>query len=259
MAATKKTALITGASSGFGEIFAYELAKKGFSLVLIARREDKLQAIKADIESKHQVFVQYMAKDLRLLENAKEVFETFRDVDMVINSAGFGTIGDTFQISPEEEQDMIDLNVKALHYLTKAYGLEMSKRKEGGIMNIASTSSFMPMPNFNVYAATKAFVLHFTEAISKELQKEHVHVMALCPGPAYTDFFDIVKMKELQQRAFGIPLMMKPERVVKEALRAFENKKRRCIPGLRNRIMRFVLMMIPREVVLAILYRFMKV
>lgn len=254
-----KTALITGASSGFGKIFAYELAKKDFSLVLIARREDRLEAIKEDIEKTFDVSVQHLAKDLSSIENTKEVFETFKDVDIVINSAGFGVIGDLYQISLEKEQEMIDLNVKALHYLTKAYGLEMSRRKAGGIINIASTASFISMPNFNVYAATKAFVLSFTEAISKELQKENVHVMALCPGPSYTEFFDVEKMNELNKRAQNIPFMMKPERVVREAIHAFEKKKRICIPGMRNKILNFFYKIIPRETTLTILYRFMKV
>ncbi|WP_223067239.1 SDR family NAD(P)-dependent oxidoreductase [Paenibacillus caui] len=178
---------------------------------------------------------------------------------LVINSVGFGIIGDLHQIPLETEQEMIDVNVKALHYFTKAYGLEMAKRRDGGIINIASTASFISMPNFNVYAATKAFVLSFTEAVSKELQKDHVHVMALCPGPAYTEFFDIEKMNELKKKARNIPLMMQPERVVREAIYAFEKKKRICIPGVRNKLLKWIYGLIPRETILTILYRYMRV
>lgn len=255
----QKIALITGASSGIGRAFAYELAGAGYSLVLVARRETRLRNSKESIEQQYRVPVEYFAADLSCLENAKEVFSRFTSIDLLINAAGIGDMGDINELSLEQEQKMIDLNVKSLQYLTGAYGREMAKKNKGSIINIASTAAYTAFPNFAVYAATKAFVLSYTEAVSKELETMNVHVMALCPGAADTEFFNVEKKKVLQGRVGELPLMMEPQRIAREALVALEHKKRVYIPGLRHRLFTLLLKLIPREILLALIYRYMKI
>jgi len=254
----QKIALITGASSGIGRAFAYELARTGYSLVLVARRETRLREIKESIKQQYMVSVEYFVADLSCLENAKEVFGHFKRVDLLINAAGIGNMGDITELSLEQEQQMIDLNVKSLQYLTSVYGREMAKRSNGSIINIASTAAFTAFPNFAVYAATKAFVLSYTEAVSKELETMNVHVMALCPGAADTEFFNIEKKKILQGRVGELPLMMEPQRIAKEALVALQHKKRLYIPGFRHRLFTLIVKLLPREMLLTLIYRYMK-
>jgi len=253
-----KTALITGASSGFGKAFAYELAKEGYSLILTARRENRLREIQQDIVKEYPVSVEYVVIDLGSPDAPEEIFNRYPDIELLINSAGVGVIGNIFSLSLDQEQQMIDLNIKSLHLLTRIYAVEMTRKKFGGIINIASTSSFFPHPNFAVYAASKAFVLSYTEAVSKELEGTNVHLMALCPGAAYTEFFDKDKMDKLQRKAGKLPLMMYPERIVHEAFTAFKKKKRVFIPGLRHRIFNFLVKLIPREVLLNMVFRYLK-
>lgn len=254
----QKIALITGASSGIGRAFAYESAKEGYSLVLVARREAKLREIKESIEQQYGVSVEYCVADLGYLEDAKKIFSYYKRVDLLINAAGSGVMGATVDLSLEQEQKMIDLNIKSLQYLTSVYGRKMAEQNAGSIINVASTSAFTAFPNFAVYAATKAFVLSYTEAVSKELEAMNVHVMALCPGAVDTDFFDVEKKRILQGRVGNLPLMMEPQRIAKEALTALKYKKRVCIPGFRHRLFTLILKFMPREILLNLLCRYMK-
>ncbi len=191
----RKTALITGASSGIGLELAKIHASKGGDLILIARSKEKLQTLKTELESTYSCSVYILVKDLSILNSAQEVFNEVQSrhlkVDYLINNAGFGDFGQFKDTSWEKEQQMINLNITALTQLTKLFLPQMISRSSGKIMNLASTAAFLPGPYMAVYFATKAYVLSFSEAIKNELIGTGVSVTALCPGPTKSGFQDV--------------------------------------------------------------------
>jgi len=194
------TALITGASSGIG----YELAKvhaaKGGNLVLVARNKSKLDELKAELEKQYKVSVYTIGKDLSAPNSAQEVYEeTTRQniqIDYLINNAGFGEYGFFTETNWNKELQMINLNITTLTQFTKLYLAEMVKRKSGKIMNVASTAAFQPCPTMSIYAATKSYVLSFSEAINNEVRDKGVTVTALCPGATASGFQEAAAMEE---------------------------------------------------------------
>jgi short-subunit dehydrogenase len=188
----KNTALITGASSGIGLEFAKIHASKGDNLVLVARNINKLNELKAELETQFNIFIYTIEKDLSLVNSSLEVYEELKlnniQIDYLINNAGFGDIGNFSNTSWEKELRMINLNITALTQLTKLFLKDMLARKKGKIMNLASTASFQPGPFMAVYFATKSYVLHFTEAINAEVKGSGVTLTALCPGPTKSGF-----------------------------------------------------------------------
>lgn len=182
-------AVITGASSGIGLECAKLLAKRGYDLILVARRADRLLKIKNILEEQYEITVVPMPCDLLELRNCRELYEKCSSfpVEIVINNAGFGKVGEFDQTSLDDELHMIDTNVKALHILTKLF---LQRMDHGYIMNVASIAGFQPVPLMATYAATKAYVLNLTKAINYEMKrkKKRVHVCALCPGPVDTEF-----------------------------------------------------------------------
>ena len=187
-----KTTLITGASSGIGEAFARRLAAGGENVLLVARSEDKLKSLCDELAQAHNVHAQYVALDLTEEDAPGKLFaETERrglTVETLINNAGFGSMGDFAALDVARELEMIDLNVRALVALTHLYLQPMRERKSGTIINVASTAAFQGVPFMATYAATKAFVLSFSEAIAEELRDTGVTVTTLCPGPTETGF-----------------------------------------------------------------------
>lgn len=232
-----KTALITGASSGIGLELAKIHARKGDNLILVARSERKLNDLKNDLESKHNIKARVIALDLSNPDSAHQIFElTERDnikVDYLINNAGFGDFEEFHKSDLNKAMQMIDLNIKSLTILTKLYLDGMMERKTGKIMQLASTASFQPGPLMAVYYATKHYVLAFSEAIAEELKGTGVTVTALCPGPTASGFQNaadlgdskLVKDKKLPTSAevaeYGYKAMMKGKRV---AIHGFQNK-----------------------------------
>lgn len=188
----KNTALITGASNGIGLELAKIHAKKGGDLVLVARSEDKLNALKQELESNYSVSVTVIAKDLSAPESAQEVFEVTESlgiqIDTLINNAGFGGHGKFHQRQLAQDQAMMQLNMLTLTNLTHLYLQGMVERNQGKVLNVSSTASFMPGPLQAVYFATKAFVTSFSQAIAEELSDTKVTVTALCPGAVNTGF-----------------------------------------------------------------------
>jgi short-subunit dehydrogenase len=187
------TALITGASMGIGLELAKVFAENGHSLVLVARSEEKLKALAAEIEARHGVTVRVVPADLSGTEAADRVFETITSagivVDYLVNNAGFGTAGPFLDTEVGRELEMVRVNVLALTHLTHLFGRAMVARgARGGILNIASTAGFLPGPNMAVYYATKAYVVSFSEALAEELRSTGVVVTAYCPGPVATEF-----------------------------------------------------------------------
>lgn len=234
------TALITGASSGIGAAFAELLAQRGMNLVLVARSEDRLQQLADTLKAQHGIRADVIVQDLTKPEAAAAVFEAVNaldlEIDLLINNAGFGDYG-AFGDRPRQKQlDMIQLNIGALVDLTHHFLPQMQQRKSGSILNIASIAGFQPMPYLSIYAATKAFVLSFSEALWAENQDKGVHVMAVCPGPTESSFFEAADFP--QTLASGGQNLVPAAAVVQEALQALDQKQSNVVTGgIGNQIM----------------------
>jgi len=228
-----KATLITGASSGIGEAFARRLARDGHNLVLVARSEDKLKALCDELAQKHNITADYVAIDLVEKDADKELFEeTTRrgfEVNLLINNAGFGSMGYFDELDLGWELKMIDLNIRSLVALTHHYLQPMVERKSGAIMNVASTAGFQPVPFMATYAATKAFVLSFSEALWEEYRPHGIKVIAFCPGGTKTNFFSASKMERPIMRT-----IQTPEEVVEVALKGLKKGKSHTISGWTN-------------------------
>lgn len=185
-------ALITGASSGIGEELAKNLAARGFNLVLVARRQERLKEIKKNITEIFDVKIKLICLDLSKTEACKQLYEEVKDIgiDILINNAGFGLFGKFDETDLDRELEMINVNIKAVHILTKLFLQDFTKRNYGYILNVASIAGFMAGPLMAAYYASKNYVLQLSRAISQELKqnKVNVYVGALCPGPVNTEF-----------------------------------------------------------------------
>lgn len=228
-----KATLITGASGGIGEAFARRLAAEKHHLVLVARSENKLRDLCDELMLKHEITAHYVAVDLTDFEADRRLFdETERnelEIDWLINNAGFGSMGDFAEMELERELEMIGLNVMSLVALTHRYLRKMRERSGGTIINVSSTASFQPVPFMAAYAATKAFVTSFSEAIAEENRPFGIVVTALCPGPTDTNFFDVAHAE-----AFKMKGMQTPEQVVETALGGVRRGKAHVISGWTN-------------------------
>lgn len=186
------TALITGASAGIGAAFAQELATRQTNLILVARSEAKPQQLAQQLQQ-YKIQVDIVVQDLTEPKAAKTVFDIVTEkgltIDLLINNAGFGEYGDFAELDGEQQVKMIQLNILALVDLTHHFLPGMRQRRSGGIINMCSVAAFQPMPYFSVYAASKAFVLSLSEALWAENQSYGVHIIAVCPGPTETNFF----------------------------------------------------------------------
>ncbi len=177
-----------------GRDMARILDEKGYDLILVARRLDKLEELKQELKNK----VTLISMDLSIMENCYQLYEQVKDknIDIVINNAGFGLLGEFVSSDLNRELNMIDLNIKALHILTKLFLQDFVNKDRGYLLNIASSAAFQPGPLMATYYATKAYVLHLTEAIYEELRhkKSHVYVGCLCPGPVNTEFNQVANV-----------------------------------------------------------------
>jgi short-subunit dehydrogenase len=252
-APTATTALITGASSGIGVALAGELARRGHGLTLVARRADRLRELAAKIADEHGVRVEFIAADLTDAADRDkipgEVAARGQVVDLLINDAGMGTSGRFFEIPIAKELQMIRLNVEAMVALCGAFLPGMVERGSGGVLNVASVSGFMPVPQQATYSASKAFVLTFTEALTIDLHGTGVTATALCPGPVATEFEGIIE---------GLPkrLFIEPERVAREAIDALEQGRLSVVPGAMNKVNAVSGRYTPRRMFLPLARRF---
>lgn len=227
------TTLITGASSGIGAAFARKLAARGRNVLLVARSEDKLNALCNELGRQTSIRAQYVALDLQEPDAAAQLFdETTKrglEIEMLINNAGFGSMGDFVKLDLERELEMIQLNVKSLVELTHRFLGPMRERKSGTIINVASTAAFQAVPYMATYAATKAFVLSFSEALWDENRIHGIHVMALCPGVTETNFFQVAGIDRPPMRT-----VQTAEEVVETALAGLNRHKSTVISGWAN-------------------------
>jgi short-subunit dehydrogenase len=223
--------LITGASAGLGAEFARQCAKRGEELVLVARRRDRLEALAAEVGRAHVIVVDLAAPGAagKLI---KAVEAQGLAVSTLINNAGFGVTGRFAELPLARQRGMIDLNVAALIELTHLVLPGMRARREGGILNVASTAAFQPGPGFAVYFATKAFVLSFTEALHQELKRTGVKVSALCPGPTRTEFGEVAGVTSAAFDKFAADAPT----VVAAGLKGLDRNKAVVIPGLSNKL-----------------------
>jgi uncharacterized protein len=230
------TCLITGASSGIGTEFARQLAAKGHGVFLVARREERLRALADDLERLHGIRAEVIAADLEdpaAVETLPaQVAEHGLEVEVLVNNAGFTTVGDVHE-NPDRQLGMVRLNIEALVSLTCAYLPGMVERGRGAVVQVASVASFQPIPVQATYAATKAFVRSFSEAVSAELKGTGVSMTALCPGPVATEFLEAGGFKnESPGPSF---IWSTPADVAKAAIEGAEKGKRIVIPGVGNR------------------------
>ena len=241
-------ALITGASSGLGRDFAKILSEKGYDLILVARRKEKLEKLKRDLNTN----VRIIPMDLSNEQNCYDLFSKVEneDIEIIINNAGFGLCGEFNKTDLDTELNMIDLNIKAVHILTKAFLYKFKKANKGYILNIASSAGFMSGPLMATYYATKGYVLKLSEAIYEELRREksNVHISVLCPGPVNTEFDDVAGVKFVIKG-------LSSEKVTNYAINKMFKNKTVIIPGIMMKVGVFALRLIPRKLMLRIAYR----
>lgn len=251
------TALITGASSGIGAAFAQALATRQTDLVLVARSEDKLYSLAQQLQDQYQIQVEVLVQDLTAPGAASKVFEAVTQknisIDLLINNAGFGTYGSFSETSLPKQLEMIHLNILSLVELTYQFLPQMQQRGSGSIINLSSIAGFQPLPYMSVYAATKAFVLSFSSALWAENREKGLKVLAVCPGPTKTNFFDIAGFDQLASGSSENQRSATPESVVRDALKALEGDNSTVVTGgLPNQIIVNLPRLFPREALVKI-------
>ena len=256
----KKTALITGASSGLGIWYARVLAEDGYDLVTVARRENALLEQKAILEREYGISVTVLAKDLSQSSAVDEIYDYCVDngikIHTLINNAGFGDFGKFHERTLKKQTDMIAVNITALTSLTHKFMQGMIDSHDGRILNVASIAGFEPGPLMSVYYATKAYVISFTEALAVELKGTGVSIMALCPGPTETGFEDAASAK-----ASGLFKNMKvatAEDVVRFSYRKLKKGRVLVIQGFTNKLVPFACRFVPRAFMRKCVYKVMK-
>ena len=249
-----ETALITGASSGIGTAFAKELAARKTNLVLVARSEDKLQQLAKQLQEQFKIQVDVLVQDLTAPRATKSVFEAVSQkgltVDLLINNAGFGDYGAFTDRKLHKQVEMIQLNITALVELTYLFLPVMQQRGSGGIINVSSIAAYQPLPYLSVYAATKAFVLSFSEALWAENKGTGVRILALCPGPTESKFFEVAEFpKSFADN--GSNGCTPAEDVVRDALKTLEKNQPTVVTGgLGNQVIVNLPRFLPRDILL---------
>lgn len=240
---TNQTALVTGASSGIGLEIAKELARKRFDLVLVARREDKLQELAA-LLSPH-VKVTVLPFDLSLPEAPQQLFHALQgtSIDLLINNAGFADYGLFVESDAQKMSDMLAVNIVALTKLTRLFLPPMIERKRGRIMNVASVAAYFPGPLMSVYYASKAYVLSFSEALINEVEGTGVTVTCLCPGATSSEFQGVAGMGD-SKLIQNVTVTSKA--VAQKGVRAMLRGDGVYVPGLNNQLVTLVPRLLPR-------------
>lgn len=244
-------ALITGASSGIGADMARILSDKGYDLILVARNKRKMEVLAKELKTNAEI----IPMDISSTYNCTELYNLVKkkNIDVLVNNAGFGLFGEFGCTKLDKELDMIELNVKTVHTLTKLFLKDFVKKDKGYILNVASSAAFMPGPLMATYYATKAYVLHLTESINEELRrkKSNVFICALCPGPVSTNFNKVAGV------SFNLESLESYD-VAKYAVKQMFKKKVVIIPGFKIKMGVFALRLLPRSLVRKIAYKIQK-
>jgi short-subunit dehydrogenase len=223
------TALVTGASSGIGEQFARQLSGRGYELILVARRAERLERLAGELPGAAHVIPCDLSADAAGLKGAVDGRNL--QVDLLVNNAGFGSYGRFVELDGQREAEEIRLNCEAMVTLTHAFLPPMLERGRGGIINVCSSAGMQPIPYEAVYSATKAFAITFTEALWEELRGTPIRVLAVNPGPVPTEWQQIAGHQDVNV----VPGKIPPEQCVAEALEAYDRGRRSVIPGRRIR------------------------
>jgi uncharacterized protein len=263
---SSSAALVTGASAGIGSEIAKALAQRGHTLVLVARRADRLTALAEELSEQHGVRVETIAADLgKPTPRSKipgRIEELGLQVEILINNAGFATGGEPFHAAdPERELEQVRVDVEAVVALTSAFLPSMVARGRGAILNVASTAGMQPMPYSAGYAAAKAYVLSFSEAIHQEVRGHGVTVTALAPGPVETDFWQIAGWETSGGKSFerAVPgTLISPAQAARAAVEGLERGERVVVPGLPIRAAMLASRYIPHALKLPAMERFMR-
>lgn len=244
-------ALITGASSGIGKDMAIYLSEKGYDLILVARRKNKLENLKKQLKTK----VEIISLDVSSTPNCIKLYDKVKkeNINILINNAGFGMFGDFSETDLDKELDMIDTNIKAVHILTKLFLKDFIEKDDGFILNVASTAGFFSGPLMSTYYASKNYVLKLTEAINEELRTKYsnVYIGALCPGPVNTEFNKVAKVN------FTLKAL-ESDYVAKYAIDKMFKRKMIIIPGLSNKLLIAFSKFLPIRVLLKMTYKIQK-
>ena len=246
-------ALITGASAGIGREFARQLAGRARSVILIARREQKLNELRDELNQQYpKIAISFRRTDLANLTELNELLEWLDheriDVDLLINNAGMGDSGAFATSNPIRNEQMTLVNIVALTTLTRHLLPRMISRGRGGILNVSSSAGFLPIPDFAVYAATKAYVTSLSEALRAELRGTGVSVCALCPGPVHTEFQEVAKRPGAQPDTGPEFVFVSVEQVVRDALAGLEANRPLVIPGFPMKLGMFLVRITPMPI-----------
>jgi len=246
-------ALITGASAGIGREFARQLAPRARSIVLVARRDQRLNELRDSLlGSNAQLSIHVRIADLSDQSQIDQMIRWLEEsevkVDLLINNAGLGDVGPFATSDPRRNEQMILVNVLVLTSLTRKLLPQMIAENRGAILNVSSSAGFLPIPEFSVYAATKAYVTSFSEALRSELRGTGVTVTALCPGPVHTEFQEIAQRTGGKQDSAPEFVYVSVEKVVREALAAVEADRPLVIPGFFMKLGMFLVRITPMPI-----------
>ena len=240
-------ALITGASSGLGWDMAHVLSEKGYDIIAVARREDRLLKLKEELNTN----VEVLCCDVTDVEQCKSLAKRAEDVEIFINNAGFGVFGELCETDLERELVMLETNIRAVHILTKLVARKFRERNSGYILNVASLAAFFPGPLFGAYYASKSYVLRLSQALAEELRREksNVKISVLCPGPVHTEFSDVAKVSfGLGNEKGGKKIILDSRGVAEYAINKLLSGKEVIIPGNLMKIAAFLRRILPDKV-----------
>ncbi len=232
------TGIITGASSGIGECFARELAKNNYNLLLIARREEKLEQLAMELEDLYDIATEVFPADLGKTEDINRVVEKIKNTESIyflVNNAGFATRGSFVDVDSDKHKEMISVHITASTLITHAVLLSMLERKEGVIINVASISGLIKNRGSPNYASTKAYMIKFSEMLALEMKRTNIKVQALCPGYTHTEFHSVRDFEGFNKNAIPSFLWMKSEDVVSKSIRSLRKNKVIVVTGRKNK------------------------
>lgn len=251
-------ALVTGASSGIGAEYARQLAALGMHLVLVARRQPELETLAAELVAKHACHCEVIVCDLLAPDAVSQLISEVErrgiTIELLVNNAAFGVVGEIEEANVDRLRQLIQLNISSLVELTYRVLPAMLSRGHGSIINLSSLSAFQPVAYMGVYAASKAFVLHFSEALAVEVKSRGVRILAVCPGVTQTPFFDIAGAPGWLQKHSS----HSPELVVKKSLKALDRRRQVIVIGWRNYLLTLIVRLTPRTRVVLESMRFFR-